>query len=150
MPVGFPPSIIKNPAADVLSRYLLSLEPALRLCLAANYCVSRVAQCATGFEPVRIGSPLMRSTSQGKALTLEARIQSIKCKYKCVAEQENKKCLLEGRIQQRNQRTAQPNNPNRRRSADRSPRSLICIKFVLQLCNNSVLTHLQKSHSYPV
>ena len=48
--------------------------------------------------PVTAGSSLMRSTSQGKALTLEARIQSIKCNYKSVASQSNKNYLFKGKI----------------------------------------------------
>ena len=91
-------------------------------------------------DPVRIGSPLMRSTSQGEALTLKAQIQSIKCNYKCGMERENKECQFEGRNQQRNQPT----------DANHFSHSLICITFVSQLCNNSVLVRSQKSHSQPV
>ena len=94
-------------------------------------------------DPVRIGSLLMRSISQGKALTLKARIQSTKCNYKCGAERENKECQFEGRNQQRNQPTVQPN-------VDRFSRSLMGITFVSQLCNNFVLVRSQKSHSQPV
>ena len=45
--------------------------------------------CGKGPDPVQMCSPLMRSTSQGEALTFEAQIQSIKCNFKCGAEQEH-------------------------------------------------------------